>query len=330
MAIDDVTTLSPLEEAAAHAPGVNDATLSPQEQRLLAMGGTPAQRAEYTRTVSVNVDGYRRALKLLEALFQRAQRTTRPGGVRLTGDGGEGKTFILERFFQTHPPLETTKVRLCPALLLTFSGRPSVSDILLSILLQLGYPMQMLKTQKNAELKTIAVKAMVSCQVKMLIFDEAQHLWVSTTARTQRVQDRIGGQVGEFLKLLYDETGVAFVFSGTNGLKDAFARDTQANTRWSGLVSLEPFKDDAYFRAVLDALDAALPMKVRSSLSRNDMATKMFQATQGNFRRLKALLAEAVFVAATDGAQSLEMAHLARAYFQTVGTEVTPFGECEV
>lgn len=294
---------------------------------MAALHGTPADRAEFTRKVSLDVDGFRRAMTVMEGLYERAERTNRPGGMRLTGDGGEGKTFILEKFLQAHPPVENTMARTCPVVLLTFSGRPSISDILLSILLTLGYPVQMIRTQKNSDLQKIAVSAMVSCKVRVLIFDEAQHLWVSSSSRSQRPLDRIGGQVGEFLKLLYDQSGVAYVFAGTNGLKDAFNLDAQASTRWPGNVQLYPFKNDDYFRETLRVLDHAMPMESSSRLNDERLASRIFDSTQGNFRRLKSLISEAVYLSASEGAKSVSERHLAKAYFQLIGDEQTPFGE---
>lgn len=318
-----------LKEAALTMP-VNIANVDPQELRRAALDGTPVDRAEFTRTISINVDGYCKAMKSIQVLFDRASRTKRPGGMWLLGDGGEGKTFVLEKFFQKHTPQETTTSRIYPVLAFSFKTRPAVSDILLTILLELGYPSNLLRNQKNLELQNMAVKAMDTCQVRMLIFDEAQHLWLRAITKNERVQDRIGGQVGEFLKTLYDQTGVAYVFSGTNGIRNVFEKDTQANTRWPALVQLKPFADDEIFRMLLASLDAAIPMDSPAGLSSDSLRSKIFISTEGNFRLLKAFLSEAVFIASSVGAKSIGEMHLQQAYFNIFGREKTPFGHYEL
>lgn len=316
----------PLEEHDAfNARETN--VLSSKELRLIAMSGTPSDRAEFTRTVTITVDGYRRSMKVMEQLLQRAERTKCPGGLILTGDGGEGKTFILQKFLQAHPIEEKTEYIKCPALMLPLSWRPSVSDILLMILISLGYPPSMIRTQTNSEFQKLVIRALINCEVRMLIFDEAQHLWLSASGKSSRPIERMGKEVGEFLKSLYDQSGVAYVFSGTNGLKEYFRMDAQANTRWSGSVQLYPFEDDERFREALMVLDEALPMECSSSLFTENLAPKIFLATRGNFRLLKNLLSEAVFVAATQGEKYVSEAHLAQSCFQLFGDEKTPFGE---
>ena len=316
----------PLEELDAFYTRETN-VVSPREQRVIVMSGTPADRAEFTRAVAITVDGYRRSMKVMEQLLQRAERTKCPGGLLLTGDGGEGKTFILQKFLQAHPVEERKEYLKCPVLMLPLSWRPSVSDILLMILMSLGYPPNMIRSQTNSEFQKLVIRALINCEVRMLIFDEAQHLWLSASGKSSRPIERMGKEVGEFLKSLYDQSGVAYVFSGTNGLKDYFRMDAQANTRWSENVQLYPFGNDDKFREALMVLDEALPMESPSSLHSEKLAPKIFLATKGNFRLLKNLLSEAVFLAATQGAKYVSESHLAQSYFQLFGDEQTPFGE---
>ncbi len=303
---------------------------SPEAIKQRVMQGSPAERSEFTRTVSINVDGYRRALRYMEALLQRVQRTRTPGGMWILGEGGQGKTFILESFLRAHPPLETTYARRCDVLCLTLSSKPSMSEILLQILLALGQKPQFLKYQKIADLQEITEQALVACGVKMICFDEAQHLWLSSSARNSRVRDRYGGALGDFLKRLYDRAGIGYVFSGTQGLKEVMEVDSQVSTRWPGLVELQEFKDDQKFFEVLQTLDAALPMPKSVGLHKPPFRSKLYEASQGNFRRLKSLMAEAVYIASFEGAPKIEYNHLAQAYFQVFCQEITPFGEVYV
>lgn len=233
---------------------------------------------------------------------------------------------MLEAFAQRHPPIETTTALCCEVILISLASRPTESDILLTIMLALGHTPETLRYQRNAELECIAVEAMAHCGVQVLLFDESQHLWLSTNGKVKRASDRLGGQLGDFLKRLYEKSGVAFVFAGTPGLESLIEGDTQASTRWAGVLRLEPFDNDAKFAALLATLDEALPMEERSNLTDADLRSRIHTATQGNFRRLKNLLAEAVFLAASAGEKSVQKRHLAEAFFQVFCNEATPFG----
>lgn len=303
--------------------------LSPMELRLRAMQGTPADRSEFARQVSIEVDGYRRANRFLDAMIERARRSSCPGGLWILGEGGQGKTFILDSFIRRHPHSETTERRICEVLHLTFRSRPSESEILLTILLMLGQSPRTLHYQKNAELQQIVVEAILHCGVRIILFDEAHHLWISGTSRSRRSESRWGGVLGDFLKNLYDRSGVAFVFAGMPELAELIERDKQAGSRWAGKLCLEPFQNDIQFRGVLAALDEALPMEERANLTDPKLCNLIFEASGGNFRRLKNFLAEAVFLAASDHAKSIQKRHLAQAFFLSYCNESTPFGEAK-
>lgn len=310
--------------AQPNIPAAASPPLSPAEQRVAAMRGDPSMRSEYARSVSIEVPGYRMALRFMEGLLEKANRTKHPGGLWILGDGGQGKSFVLQAFLRRHQPVQTIERIWFPVLYLRFAGRPAESDILLKILLMLGQNPETLVYQDNADLRKLVASAMTQCGVKVILFDEAQHVWLNVQAN--RVKDRIGGLLGDFLKSFYDETGVGYVFAGTPGLGDLLEVDKQAATRWSGILRLDAFKNDAGFKGLLQALDEALPMEEPAALSSEALSEKIYLACQGNFRRLKNFLSDAVHLAASDGARSIQSNHLAKAYFQNFCSEETPFG----
>jgi len=206
---------------------------------------------------------------------------------------------------------------------LSFDSRPAESDILLSLILQLGQDPSLLSYQNNPELFSIFIDAQAACGCRAILFDEAHHLWLAVP--TKRIADRAGGRLGDFLKRLYDESGLAFVFSGTKGLETLIATDSQASTRWSGKIRLEKFEFNERFIGMLTALDNALPMEEPSDLSKPDTSKKIFDATQGNFRLIKNLIAEAVFLASTERSPKVTNEFLSRAYFLTFCDVPNPF-----
>lgn len=294
------------------------------EKKAAALSGTPADRSEFTRTISISVDSYRQTNQFIDNLIERSKRTKRPGGLWILGDGGVGKSFILDAVYDRYEPTETQTHRYCPVLSLSFASRPAESDILLSLLIQLGQDPTTIRYQNNADLQAIVLDGLVQCGSLAFLFDEAHHLFINVHAK--RNMDRLGGRNGDFIKRLYDESGMACIFAGTMGLAEFIASDTQAKTRWSGTIRLQHFANDAKFRGLLQAIDSALPMPALSGLATEEFAGKLYVASQGNFRLLKSLLAEAVFIASSEGSQNLTLAHLARAHFLCFCTEETPFG----
>lgn len=304
---------------------VSDPRRTPMQLREDAMKGGASARSEYARSVSIGVPGYRLALEFMEGLLEKAKRTQQPGGLWILGDGGQGKSFVLQSFLRRHPPVQSVERLTYPVLYLRFAGRPAESDILLTILLMLGQNPETLTYQKNHELRDLVVAAMNQCGVRVILFDESQHVWLHVNRNRQK--DRLGGPLGDFLKSLYDESGVGYVFAGTPGLKEFKDIDSQAATRWPGILELSQFDNDKHFTGLLVALDEALPMEQPAELARPDLQQKIYETCGGNFRLLKNFIAEAVHEASASGSESILMHHLAKAHFQTFCSGKNPFAD---
>lgn len=298
--------------------------VDPEVLRQKAMRGSPQERAEFARAVKIEVDGYLQGVDFIEHLIARAQRSMQPGGLWLLADGGLGKTFLLENIYRRYPAVDEEECRICPLVSLTFTSKPNKSDIFLSILMQLGQDPDLISYHGVDELEDILIDALRQCRTCAIFFDEAQHLWLKTSGKY--VDDRRGGVVGDSLKLLYDQTGIAFIFSGTPGLDELLEKDRQAKTRWAGKHFLLPFEYDSNFLGLVDSLDQALPMAKTASLMEK-FSKQLFEACQGNFRLLKNILSEAVFLAASENSKALEQKHLSRAYFLTTCSTNNPFDQ---
>ncbi|MFQ6332644.1 TniB family NTP-binding protein [Methylophilus sp. 3sh_L] len=290
--------------------------------RQHALNGTPAQKYAFMENVAINVDSFQNARDFIDALLMRTTRAKRPGGLWIVGEGGVGKSFILADLINRYPQMDTDVARITPVLGISFEERPSVSSILIELLIQLGQDPQLIHYRRNADLQRMLIDALPSCGTMAIFFDEAQHLWL--TARSRKSLDRKGGALGDFIKQLYDKTHVAFIFCGTPGLTEIFKEDSQANTRWSGTLQLKSFNYDSVFIGLLKVLDQAAPLREECGLAKN-YAEKLYQSTRGNFRLLKRLLAEAVYIAAMQDADKLSAEHLAEAHFGIFCDQENPF-----
>lgn len=288
------------------------------------MAGTPQQRAEFTMDVPIHVEHFRLGHQSIGSLIDRAGRTDKPGGLWIFGDGGSGKSFLLKSVVDAHPPHDTETNCIFPVLMITLEGRVVESELLAMLLMQLGCDIHFIAKQSNADLRETLIEAIKASGVRLVIFDEAHHLW-GISASSKKTDVGMGGQIGNTIKRIYDATGVAFVFAAIYKLKPIVDGDPQLFTRWLGQLPLQPFADDAQFRGVLMALDEAIPMPERGNLAQNDFASQLHQASAGYFRVLKTLLAEAVYIASLANAPRLEAEHFRRAYANMFCAETTPF-----
>ena len=296
--------------------------LDPQQERARAMAGTPDDRAQYVLDVPIAFDEYRRANKYIDALLARAKVAKKPGGLWIIGEGGRGKSFILERLLKRLKPVEGDHRRLSPVLYLTFEARPSIGEIYIRLLVQLGQDPRSLKGLSLKELRDTLRDAVKTAGVLLIAFDEAQHLWVLATKKSK---GEAGGALGATLKRLYDFLGVAFVFIGTPPL-DEIRRQDEQTTRWPGLSFLKAFVYNEEFLGVLATLDQCLPMPERANLIDSKLSKAIFDSCRGSFRLLKMLLAEAVRSASQNGEKNISCVHFAEAHFVVHCSEDHPFG----
>lgn len=301
-------------------------TRSPEERREAALASAPHDRSEFTRHVPVHVEYYELALQTIKAIIARADRTNRPGGLWIYGEGGSGKSFILDATLTEFPPRDTETNYVCPVLKITLEGRVVESDLLAMLLIKLGCDVRFIANQKNSELKKNLVSAIKASGVKLIVFDEAHHLW-GITPTSKKIDAGMGGVIGNTVKRLYDDTGVGFVFAGIPKLKELVDKDRQLSSRWLGSLALEPFSDLVQFRGLLGSLDEAIPMREPCGLAEEVLASKILAACEGNFRALKALLAETVYLASVDNAPSISKDYLRQAYTVLFCTAQTPFDQ---
>ncbi|RKT58787.1 TniB protein [Azonexus fungiphilus] len=296
--------------------------LDPIKERTRAMAGSPDDRAQYVLDVPIAFDEYRRANKYIDALLARAKVSKKPGGLWIIGEGGRGKSFILERLLKRLKPVEGDHRRLCPVLYLTFEARPSIGEIYIRLLMQLGQDPRSLKGLSLKELRDTLRDAVKTTGVLLIAFDEAQHLWILAS---RKIKGDAGGALGATLKRLYDFLGVAFVFIGTPPL-DEIRRQDEQTTRWPGLSFIKAFSYNDEYLGVLATLDQCLPMPEKANLIDSELSKSIFDSSRGSFRLLKMLLADAVRIASRKGNKRISREDLAEAHFLVHCSEETPFG----
>lgn len=318
----DFDTQSLFGQRADSHPG----KLTPQQQREIALAGSPADRAEFTRFVAIHVEHYRQGFQSCESLIERAGRTNRPGGLWFYGEGGSGKSFLLKSVVEAHPPYETETGPVFPVLMITLPGRVAESTLMAMLLLQMGSDIRFIASQDNQQLEATLVAALKASGVRAIIFDEAHHLW-GINQSSKKADSGLGGLVGNTIKRIHDDSGVAYIFSGIPELKPMVEKSRELYSRWRGSRVLQPFENDAKFRALLGALDQAIPMPKPAGLSGEKLASQIHKACEGNFRLLKSLLAEVVYLASVENSSSLTLDHFHRCYIDLNCADTTPFEE---
>ena len=298
--------------AAVKTPGSNRE--DPLEALKAAIAGDKRFKLQFFRRRVVLFPAFEVAFRTAEFLIRQAEFLDEPGGLMILAEGGCGKSFIGEQLALDFPKTESLYELLVPVVFITIPDNHDEKALMVDLLSQLGE-----RVGKNdfttTELEDKLIEAFRRVKCRCIFVDEAQRL--DTTTKNRRQADRKMGPIGERLKTLYREAGVAIILAGTPSLQELVLSDQQYKTRWSASVRLEPFAMGPEFQGVLNALAALVPLAGTTDFSRIEVASAIWTSCDGYFRRLKNLLCNALAIAIDELATSIAPQHLQQAYLRS-------------
>lgn len=244
-----------------------------------------------------------RLLAKIKAFAEASFHLDNPGGFRLIGAPGVGKTFLLQSLDDLFKDKKYQGTK--PYLRVETGSEAGSNEVAENLLEALDYPFA--KRSRRKDKRDMVIEAIKASGVRVVAFDEFQHCG-------EAGRDLRGYAVADLIKSIADHVQAAFVFLGTEAADKVFENNVQLRSRMPGREVLAPFKFDSYFCGVLKGFDTQLPMIEESGLHQQVFAEPIFKATQGSLRSLKNLLMWAVIAAATEGALRVEHGHLAKAF----------------
>jgi hypothetical protein len=234
---------------------------------------------QYTRAAQV--------LRILDLLLDHP-RTTRMPSIAVYGDSGMGKTMIMHRFRDQHPPLFDSQagVERTRVLALQLAGKPGERRLYAQILTALGVPQN--PRAAVVELEQAAIRLMRAMDVQVLLLDEVHNI-LAGTFREQRI-------VLNTLRYISNELQISLVCFGVSEAREAISGDVQLARRFEEFPLTRWSADDEFEDLVL-AIVRNLPLRNPTVLSARAMR-RLLQVTNGItsnvFRLLQQLSIEAI------------------------------------
>lgn len=289
-----------------------------EEERQRAINGSLKDKIDYLQSRAIMTPAFTQALEQATFLVLKSSSDLYPGGLVVTGEGGCGKSYLVQQLVKRFPRHETLYESQIPVAHVELSGTPDEKEVLHVLLCQLGEDANKDKFS-SADLEAKIIEACRRVRCRCLVFDEAQRL--GTVARSRREQDRLMGPLGERIKRIHNGAGVGVILAGTPGLGDLVDSDSQYRTRWPGRVVLKPFERSGAFLSVLGSYERILPLPERSQLATPKIGDAVWVACGGYMRTLSRLLCDAMLVAVKEDARSISLSHLEEAYYLTSDAE---------
>ena len=216
---------------------------------------------------------YPRAKQVLERLnlLLDHPRGTRMPSIAIYGDSGMGKTMIMKRFRDHHPPSfnSVTGKLKTPVLAMEMTSRPGERRFYAELLTLLGAPQR--PRADIAQMEQAALRIMEAIGVQVLVIDEVHNI-LAGTYREQRI-------VLNTLRFLSNRLQISLVCFGVNDAREAIGGDVQLARRFEQFT-LNRWAANEQFEILIALILRNTPLRLPSLLTAKSLR-RTLQITEG-------------------------------------------------
>jgi len=274
------------------APSVHHVMDLPREERIRQI-----QQGSW-----LPLDDTKKALEQMENMLSQPKVLRMPN-LLLVGPSFSGKTTILNKFMDLHPPDmdPENSVTTCPVLLVESPPKPDISDFYSRILDATFSPF---RHTAPAHQKYLQIKRLFKdMSVRMLMIDEIHHLIAGGANRQREFRNAI--------KSLGNEMGVSIVVAGIEEAYNALNLDPQMASRFPPLALTSRWQgSDA--RRLLKSLEMQLPLAKQSDLSSSKMSQTISSMAEGSLGNICDLCKSAAIDAIQCGTEQITLDQIMR------------------
>lgn len=234
--------------------------------------------------------GYSKAKIILDKLddLLNYPKQTRMPNMLLIGETNNGKTVLVNKFREQHPPEENLggESVIIPVLYIQAPPSPDERGIYNAILTKLFEPYGRSEATDSKRDRVVSVLERV--QLGMIMIDEIQHLLAGSYTKQRNSLNA--------LKYLGNELCVPIVGIGTAEAIRAVQTDPQLANRFTPEI-LPKWEIDEEFLRLLMSFERLIPLKKSSNLVSTKMAEAILNLSNGTIGEISTLLNKAAIYA---------------------------------
>lgn len=249
----------------------------------------------------------------IDNLFKYEKGKSRISSILLVGASNNGKTTLLERFMELHPPydfviddnrpdtingefFESYSGIGMPVLYTIAPSEPSETRLYNNILNQINVPY---KAGDTVSKKQFLVERWFRLlQVEMLVIDEIHNILSGSVARQKQILNAI--------KNLSNTLKIPIVLAGTKDSLRAVGSDDQISSRFRPEY-LTRWKMDKTFVSLLATIMRFIPLQKESDILNKECASEILEASNGYIGEIINLIRTAAIYAINTGSERITL-----------------------
>lgn len=236
----------------------------------------------------------KQALGRLDALLDHPRGTRMPS-IAIYGDSGMGKTMIMKRFRDQHPPIfdKSTGALTTPVLAMEMVSRPGERRFYGETLTLLGAPQS--PRADITQMEQAALRIMEAIGVQVLVIDEVHNI-LAGTYREQRI-------VLNTLRFLRNRLQISLVCFGVNDAREAIGGDVQLARRFEQFT-LSRWAANEEFETLVASILRNTPLHRPSVLTPRSLR-RILQITDGITANIFHMINSLAIEAVEDGSERI-------------------------
>lgn len=275
--------------ASAKTPAASLAHLGPDRQGIAIL--TSQERIRLAREDAwIGYSAARSGHQRLEDLLDHPKSPRMPN-ILVVGDSGNGKTSLIGRFRELHPPTIKSNGRgEQPVVVMTMPAEPSEARFWSDLIAAMGVARNDSGSVQAKMSQTMLLLQSLHC--RMLVIDEIHNVLNGNLPRQK--------QLLAMLKNLGSRLMIPIVVVGTEAAKRTLQTDPQLANRFEAIV-LPKWELNKEFRDLLASFERVLPLLERSNLSGPEITFPLFELSKGSIGQLTRVLRRAAVEAIRNG-----------------------------
>ena len=236
----------------------------------------------------------KQALSRLDRLLDHPRGTRMPS-IAIYGDSGMGKTMIMKRFRDQHPPsfAKSRGALTTPVLAMEMVSRPGERRFYGELLTLLGAPQS--PRADITQMEQAALRIMDAIGVQVLVIDEVHNI-LAGTYREQRV-------VLNTLRFLSNRLQISLVCFGVNDAREAIGGDVQLARRFEQFT-LSRWAANEEFETLVASILRNTPLHRPSVLTPRSLR-RILQITDGITANIFHMVNSLAIEAVEDGSERI-------------------------